>query len=218
MATSNSVRSASSTEGGGSFSCNVGSSFWILRNLRGQRGDARLCHRRHRHQAGDPHFLAMLSILSFFFMRGREVLEMVVSTSEEVDWETWGRGRGVTSSCGDIGERHPVVPRGRCHPWCHLAHDLAPVEQHLVPLPEAVFGRLLCGHLWKAGRRQRCHRMCHPLCHPIFHRGNQGVSVSPPRCHSLLRRSRRTSSTTPIAKRMVKRLRLSIAHSTWGGR
>lgn len=31
------------------------------------------------------HFLAILSILSFFFIRGREVLEMVVSTKEEVD-------------------------------------------------------------------------------------------------------------------------------------
>lgn len=29
----------------------------------------------------------MFNILSFFFMRGREVLEMVVSTREEVDWD-----------------------------------------------------------------------------------------------------------------------------------
>lgn len=36
-----------------------------------------------------PYFLAMLSILSFFFMRGREVVETEASTSEEVDCDTW---------------------------------------------------------------------------------------------------------------------------------
>lgn len=36
-----------------------------------------------------PYFLAMLSIFSFFFMRGREVVETEVSTREEVDCDTW---------------------------------------------------------------------------------------------------------------------------------
>ena len=31
----------------------------------------------------------MLSILSFFFMRGREVVETEASTKEEVDCDTW---------------------------------------------------------------------------------------------------------------------------------
>lgn len=35
-----------------------------------------------------PYFLAMLSILSFFFIRGREVVETEASTREEVDCET----------------------------------------------------------------------------------------------------------------------------------
>lgn len=61
---------------------------------------------------GAPHFLAMLSILSFFFMRGREVLEMVVSTSEEVDWETWGRwGTHTETRCQAAVTSGGVTPR-----------------------------------------------------------------------------------------------------------
>lgn len=58
-----------------------------------------------------PHFLAMLSILSFFFMRGREALEMVVSTKEEVDWETWGWGhRAEVSPEGDTVKPPQLSP------------------------------------------------------------------------------------------------------------
>lgn len=60
---------------------------------------------------GAPHFLAMLSILSFFFMRGREVLEMVVSTSEEVDWETWGGGGHTETRCQAAVTSGGVTPR-----------------------------------------------------------------------------------------------------------
>lgn len=35
-----------------------------------------------------PYFLAMFSILSFFFMRGLEAVETEVSTREEVDCDT----------------------------------------------------------------------------------------------------------------------------------
>lgn len=107
----------------------------------------------------------MLSILSFFFMRGREVLEMVVSTREEVDWETWRGPRGDVTPAGDTGEMPPppLLPP----PERHLAHDLAPVEQHLVPLSEAVFGCPLRRDLWAAGRGQV----------------KGGTALSPRRCH-----------------------------------
>lgn len=60
-----------------------------------------------------PHFLAMLSIFSFFFMRGREALEMVVSTREEVDWETWSWGHrsGMSPHDGDTAESPQLPPR-----------------------------------------------------------------------------------------------------------
>lgn len=91
----------------------------------------------------------MLSIFSFFFMRGREVLEMVVSTREEVDWETWGGGtpkRGRHPP-GDTPppppEVTPAATRAR-----HLAHDLAAVEEHLVPFSEAILRCPLGGYFW----------------------------------------------------------------------
>lgn len=38
--------------------------------------------------SAQPYFLAMFNILSFFFMRGLEVVETEVSTKEEVDCDT----------------------------------------------------------------------------------------------------------------------------------
>ena len=149
MATSNSVRSASSTEGGGSFSCSVGSSFGMRRNLGDKGGDiggqpppASL------HALVAPHFFAMLSIFSFFFIRGREALETVVSTKEEVDWETWGRGLGTANRGCHRSVTSRWHPRLASRPERHLAHDLAAVKQHLVPFAEAVLRRPLRGDFW----------------------------------------------------------------------
>lgn len=44
-------------------------------------------------------------------MRGREALEMVVSTKEEVDWETWGWGhRAEVSPEGDTVKPPQLSP------------------------------------------------------------------------------------------------------------
>lgn len=59
-----------------------------------------------------------------------------------------------------MAPRHP-----RCHPESHLTHDLAAVEQHLVPLAEAVAGRLLRRRLWGRGGDGEGTRMS-PPCHP----------------------------------------------------
>lgn len=98
MATSNSVRSASSTEGGGSLACRVGTSFLKRRILRSrerreefgnQENEATEQERSIYCSPGGvflAYFLAMLSIFCFFFRRGRE--DEDVPTREEVDCET----------------------------------------------------------------------------------------------------------------------------------
>lgn len=94
MATSNSVRSASSTEGGGSLACRVGTSFLKRRILQRRRAGVRLkdAEELQRTAPGlkqrcQVYFLAMLSIFCFFFRRGRE--DEDVPTREEVDCETF---------------------------------------------------------------------------------------------------------------------------------
>lgn len=182
MATSNSVRSASSTDGGGSFSCSVGSSFWMRRNLRGQRGDTELCHHHHHHhhQPRGASLFGDVEHFEFLLHAGpRGAGNGGVHQRGGGLGDLGGVGdthRDAMSSCGDIRGRHPTVTPGRCHPQPHFAHDLAPVEQHLVPFSEAVFGRLLCRHLWKVGRGRRRHPTCHPLLtppvRPILYGGN----------------------------------------------
>lgn len=98
----------------------------------------------------------MFSILSFFFMRGREAAETEVSTREEVDCDTWhnyGEEQSAASpDPGDEGCQMPksltkeegftgVVtkwPAGACWSWTHLPHNLPAIEKHFVPLPESV--------------------------------------------------------------------------------
>lgn len=63
-----------------------------------------------RAHPAQPYFLAMLSIFSFFFMRGREVAETEVSTREDVDCDTWknegGMGQLLIQTLGE-GQTDP---------------------------------------------------------------------------------------------------------------
>lgn len=55
---------------------------------------------------------------------------------------------GLTKTCKNEREEPLCVQRGPEGSWTHLPHNLPPIEEHFVSLPESIPGAIRCRRFW----------------------------------------------------------------------